>query len=118
MDGYINIGFVGGAIYFSMMIAESRRKAEILSAFGNLMTLYWIFELGWNIAGSVLFWGNDYSYYCGNTPYYAYMFARLIIYYIFIFIFIPFSRVRSQDAESDNLEIEVSARRDTELVPK
>ena len=127
-DSYVKLAFTGTIIYFSMFLMESKKKGEIIIACGNLMTLYWIFELGWSIVGSVLFWGWPQNLttatkptyqYCEGSPFYSYLFARLIIMYVLFFINIALSRARPKHLLlSESAEISITPRRDTELLEK
>ena len=56
-DGYIKLAVLVFVLFCLVVSREIRYKSDLVSCCGTLLTFYYIFELGWLIAGAVLFWG-------------------------------------------------------------
>lgn len=59
-DGYIKLAIV----VISMILVRTRRESSIIDnhivvvTLANIIALFWFFNLGWTIAGAILFWGD------------------------------------------------------------
>ena len=57
-DGYIKLAVLVFVLFCLVVSREIRNRSDLVSCCGTLLTFYYIFELGWLIAGAVLFWGH------------------------------------------------------------
>ena len=57
VDGYFKLGLFCIFMMFYVTYKEAQQNNLILILIGNLIRFFYIFEIGWTITGSVLFWG-------------------------------------------------------------
>lgn len=114
-DGFIKLGILALWIFFLRVRVETKANKLFLPAFANLLTLFWIFNIAWNVAGGVMYWENVDFKTCTSTVT-SYMPAVLIINYIFCPIGLILSRLRPTFDENEDTIGDApgdSGRRDT-----
>lgn len=58
-DGYIRLAVLVAVFFIFILEKESSCQSAGMVAFcGNLIRFYFLFDIGWTITGSILFWGN------------------------------------------------------------
>lgn len=100
-------------------------KSVLVVLCGNILRFYYVFEFGWTIAGSCLFWGRgmglpEKNYvYCEGSPFKGYVYFLLIFTYLIIPVnlYIAGFRSKYEFAGEETLATE-TARRATELIEK
>lgn len=108
-DGYIKLAVFAFVIFCVLVSREVRNKNDLVACCGNVLTMYYLFEFGWLVTGSVVFWGYPQNHfdpfglqrtyvYCEGSAFDGYMWARLIIGYILLFVNLAASRVRGGDS--------------------
>ena len=89
----------GLALFFTLLRIEAfEHRRLLLSAFGIIFQLYWLFEIGWLVSAAIKFWHHTDRQYCPNDVE-AYMWARLISGFILSFIGLVIYSFRSKDRD-------------------
>ena len=57
IDAILKTVALAKVLFGILWSSESTRKEENVSYLGNWLTVYYLFELGWIITASVIFWG-------------------------------------------------------------
>ena len=98
-DGYIKTFMAGIALFFFLLRKEAyEHRRLLLSAFGILFQLYWLFEIGWLVSTAVKFWRFTEKSTCPGE-FRAYMWPRLIVGFILCFIGLIIYSFRSKDRD-------------------
>ena len=123
MDGYIKLAVYTAVIFFNIIAVEISCKRTLVVVCGWILRLFYLFDFGWTVAASVLFWQknsglpNPTYTYCEDSPYKGYLFFLLIFTYIIIPINLFVCGFRSNKVSELESTL-VSERRGTELVEK
>lgn len=94
-DAYIKLAIIASCFFFSRLRRETGLHKIMFAIYGNVLSLFWWFNLGWAIGGGILYWGNVVGSGCqldGTIS--SYMPAILITNYIFIPIGLVVSSLR------------------------
>ena len=90
IDGYFKLAIYIPVIFFNVIAMELKCKRALVVVCGTILRLFYLFDFGWTVVGSCLFWGkpsgspNPTYTYCENSPYKGYLFFLLIFSYIII----------------------------------
>lgn len=124
-DAFIRLAILAIVWFVYFLAFEIKCKYELVCICGNIIRFYNIFNFGWTITASVLFWGSFEPYniptyqICQGTGFEPYLFVLLISNYITIPLNICMGGFRPKEAKNlNNDESLRTARGDTELVNK
>ena len=96
-DAYIKIAIVVACIFFSRLRRQTGLHKIVFAIYGNVLAMFWWFNLGWAIGGGILYWGTIINSGCPMTSTLSnYMPAVLISNYIFIPIGLIISCLRPE----------------------
>lgn len=104
IDAYIKLAVLVGLMFFRHVGRELACDRTIVVIAACLIRFFYLFDLGWTIAASVLFWGtsgklpNPTYVYCAGSPFQGYIFFLLIFSYIIIPLNLVLSGFRSNNS--------------------
>ena len=102
-DGFIKLSMAVIAVFLYLLRLEAfEHRRFLLSAFGIIFQMYWLFELGWLIAAAVKFWNRTQISSC-DSQVIGWMWPRLIIGFIMVGIGLVVYSFRSRDRDYFNM---------------